>query len=129
MILHSLFKKLRNFLRCYTHKEYFKKITGFIKENKKTFLTVIVIAIFADVLFFKESSDSVIFGYLFLYAILVITAQIKSRFTFLLSLCLLGIMFVDFIISGTSIATEKAAVWFILFLGFGIIHQWKELKY
>ncbi len=103
-----------------------KKITAFLKENKKTTLAMLVLAIFVDIFFVKVSSDVVIFGILLLYGIFVKIFQIKSRRTFLLCLALLAAMFINFLFTGPSIPTEKAAVWLILFLGFGIIQQWKE---
>lgn len=128
MILHSFFDKLRYLLKRYTHKKYFKKITSFIKINNKIFLTILIIAMLVDIFLFKQSSDFIIFGFLFFYSVLVKIVRIKSRSTFLFCLVLLGVMCVDFIVTGTSASTEKVAVWFILFLGFGIIHQWRELK-
>ncbi len=129
MILHSLFEKLGSYLRNLTHKRFLKKITDFIKENNKILLIILIFALLIDIFSLKRNMDFIIFGLLLFYGILVKISHVKSKFTFLLCLALLGVMFVDFIITGTSVSTEKAAVWFILFLGFGIIHQWKELKY
>ena len=128
MIFYSFYKKLEYFFRHYIYKNYLKKIAVFIKENKGIFLTILIFSVITDILLVKESSDFIIFGLLLFYGILVKISQIKSNFTFL-CLTLLTIMFVSFFITGTSVLTEKAAVWFILFLGFGIIHQWQELRH
>jgi FkbM family methyltransferase len=37
-------------------------------------------------------------------------------------------MFLQFLFTGSSIATEKTAVWFVLFLTIGIVAQWIELS-
>lgn len=127
MILHSLLNKL-GYFKHDIRKRYLKEIAVFVRKNKIIFLTILIFGIVDDILFLRESSDFIIFSILFFYGILVKIAQVKSKSTFLLCLVLLGIMFIDFIITGTSVSTEKAAVWFILFLGFGIIHQWRELR-
>lgn len=104
----------------------FKKITIFLKENKKIILALLIVAIFVDTFFVKISSDIVIFGVLLLYGIFIRIFQIKSRRTFLLCLALLVAMFIDFLLTGTSVSTEKAAVWLFLFMALGIFQQWKE---
>lgn len=103
-----------------------KKIAAFLKENKKIVLALLAVSIFVDIFFVKTSSDIVIFGILLLYGIFIKMFQIRSRRTFLLCLALLAAMFINFLFTGPSIPAEKAAVWLILFLGFGIIQQWKE---
>lgn len=103
-----------------------KKATAFLKDNKKTVLTLLTAFILADTLFVKSSSDLVIFSVLLLYGIFIKIFKINSGQTFLLCLALLVVMSVDYLFTGASISTEKAAVWFILFLGIGAIQQWKE---
>lgn len=106
--------------------EKMAKITSFLKENKKIAFALLVVSIFVDIFFVKMSSDIVIFGILLLYGIFIKIFQIKSRRTFLLCLALLAAMFVNFLFTGTSVSTEKAAVWLILFMALGIFQQWKE---
>ena len=103
-----------------------KKIESFLRENKNTVLALVTISIFVDIFFVKVSSDIVIFGTLLLYGIFIKMFQIKSRRTFLLCLALLTAMFINFLFTGSSIPTEKAAVWFILFMALGIFQQWRE---
>lgn len=103
-----------------------KKVTVFLKINYKTTLILIAVFIFVDFFFIKVSSDIVIFGILLLYGIFVKMFQIKSRRTFLLCLGLLIAMFINFLFTGTSIPTEKAAVWLVLFMALGIFQQWRE---
>lgn len=101
-------------------------ILFFLRKNKITVLTLFFVAIFVDILFKKTSSDFLIFSVLLVYLIFVKIFQIKSRRTFLLCLALLAAMFINFLFTGTSVSTEKAAVWLILFFGIGVIQQWRE---
>lgn len=103
-----------------------KKIASFLRENKKTLLTLLAVAIFADILFLDKSSDLIIFGILILYSVFIKMFQIKSKLTFLLCLTLLFTMFINYLLTGTSVSTEKAAVWLVLFLIVGVIQQWRE---
>ena len=108
------------------HVEKIEKMTSFLRENKKIVLALLVISIFVDIFFVKTSSDLVIFGTLLFYGIFIKMFQIESRRTFLLCLALLAAMFINFLSTGTSIPTEKAAVWLILFMALGIVQQWRE---
>ena len=99
---------------------------AFLKRNKTVVLTVIFLGILADILLISGSSDARIFGILFFYIVSIHIYKLKSRLTFIVSLMLLGIMFVEFILSGPSANTEKAAVWLVLFMAVGIIQQWRE---
>lgn len=104
----------------------FKKITLFLIENKKVILTFLIAAIFFDIFIIRNSFDIVIFSILFLYGVFVIMSDLNSKRTFMLCIGLLVVMFINFFLSGTSVQTEKAAVWLFLFLALGIIQQWKE---
>lgn len=103
-----------------------KKIAPFLKDNKKTILTLLVVAIFADILFLNKSSDLIIFNILALYLFFIKIFQLKSKSTFLFCLAFLIMMFFNYLFTGTSISTEKAAVWLVLFLTVGVIQQWRE---
>ncbi len=102
------------------------KIVSFLKENKKTLLTLFVVTILADILFLKKSSDLIIFSILFIYLFFMKILELKSKSTFLLCLVLLSTMFLGYLFTGTSALTEKAAVWLVLFLIIGVIQQWRE---
>jgi len=106
--------------------ESIKKMIAFLKENKKTTLALLAFFIFADIFFVKGSLDIVIFSILLLYVFFLKIFKINSKLTFSLCLGLLSIMSVDYFFTGASISTEKAAVWFILFLVVGVIQGWKE---
>lgn len=103
-----------------------EKIIPFLRENKKTVLTLFIVFIVVDSLRTRLSSDVVIFSALFLYGLFIKMFKIKSTFTFLICLLLLVEMFVAYLFTGASILTEKAAVWLILFFGIGVIQQWRE---
>jgi len=103
-----------------------EKIISFLRENKRTFLTLFVVFIVAVSLSATLSSDVVIFSALLLYGFFIKVFRIKSTFTFLLCLGLLVLMFILYLFTGPSISTEKAAVWLILFFGIGVIQQWRE---
>lgn len=106
--------------------EKIEKITSFLKENKKVALALLVVSIFVDIFFVKLSSDFVIFGILLIYGIFIKVFQIKSKLTFLMCLGLLGAMFINYLFTGASVATEKATVWLVLFMALGIFQQWRE---
>ncbi len=100
--------------------------SSFLKENKRTVLVLLGVFIFGDILFVNISSDFIIFSVLLLYVIFIKIFKIQSGTTFLVCAVLLTIMAVSYLSSFASIRTEKAAVWFILFLVVGAIQGWKE---
>lgn len=104
----------------------FKKILLFLKDNKNTALTLLAVFVFADILFIKRSSDFVIFGALLFYVVFIKIFKIDSKLTFSFCLGLLTLMIIDYLLTQASVSTEKAAVWFILFLTVGAIQRWKE---
>lgn len=103
-----------------------KQIFEFLKQNKKVVLVLLIGIIFVDILFAKTSSDIVTFGVLLAFGICAIAYRLKPRETFSLCLGILGVMFTSFLMSGTSVSTEKAAVWLVLFMALGIYQQWRE---
>lgn len=102
------------------------KIIQILRYYKNAILLAILVAIFGDVFYIAKSSDRIIFSILIIYIACINVLNVKSKFTFFLCMFLLILMFVSYLFSGTSVATEKAAVWLILFLGVGIIQQWRE---
>lgn len=101
--------------------------TNAILDAKIPFLLAIVITgILADILLIPGSSDVRIFSILILYWLAIKIRNLKSQFTFSVGLGLLILTFIEYLVSGPSAETEKAAVWFVLFLLIGIIAKWKE---
>lgn len=103
-----------------------KTLKSFLQENKKTVLTLFVLGILEDIFFRLTSSDLLTFSSLLLYILFVMLYKLKSSFTFLLCLVLLVVVSIDYVFTGASVSTEKAAVWFILFFVVGVVQQWKE---
>lgn len=93
---------------------------------KQVVLTLIVLLIGTDVLFLKGSSDIRIFGILGIYVSVILIYKLSSNFTFFMGLISLSLMYILFLITGTSPSTEKAAVWLFFFLGIGMIQRLKE---
>lgn len=106
--------------------KYFNKALLLLINNKIIVLTLIFLAIIADILLIEGSLDIRIFGILGIYLISIFFYKLKSRLTFLFSLVLLGVIFISFILTKTSASTEKAAVWLFLFLLIGTVQQWRE---
>lgn len=98
----------------------------FLREQRPTILNLVIFAIIADIVFFSTNLDVRLFTILSLYIGCVFFYKLRSTFTFAISLLLLGIMFVTLLITGTSVMTEKAAVWIFFFILVGIIQQTKE---
>lgn len=110
-------------------KNKLKVISGLLKllyTYKTVMLTTIFLSIIADILIIAGGSDFRVYGILVLYILSILFYRLSSRTTFRLSLILLGIMFFEFIFTGTSAKTEKAAVWIFFFLAVGIIQQFRE---
>lgn len=103
-----------------------EKFISLLRENKRTVLTLFAVFIVVESLSKRLSSDVVIFSTLLLYGFFIKIFQIMSTFTFLLCLGFLVLMSVEYLLTGASISTEKAAVWLILFFGIGVIQQWRE---
>ena len=103
-----------------------EKIIEFLRGNKRTVLTLFVVFIVGVSFSKRLSSDVVIFSALLFYGVFIKIFRIKSTFIFLLCLGLLVLMYIEYLITGPSISTEKTAVWLILFFGIGVIQQWRE---
>lgn len=103
-----------------------KALKSFLQENKKTVLTLFVLGILEEIFFRFTSSDLLTFSALLLYILFVKLYKLKSTFTFLLCLILLLVVSIDYVFTGASVSTEKAAVWFVLFFIVGVVQQWKE---
>ncbi|MBI3576836.1 hypothetical protein HY086_02220 [Candidatus Gottesmanbacteria bacterium] len=111
-------------------KTYFIKtkniMTVLLRDYRQVVLTLIVLLIAADVIFPKESSDIRIFGILGIYIAGILIYKLNSNYTFFMGLLSLFLMYILFLITGTSSSTEKAAVWLFFFFGIGMIQRLKE---
>lgn len=106
--------------------KYIRNGLAVLKKNKPTVLVVLLLVILGDIIFIPTNSDVRTFGILGVSILFILFYSLKSSFVFKLCLLLLVAMFFLFVSSGTSVQTEKAAVWFVLFFAVGIIRQWKE---
>jgi len=103
-----------------------KALKSFLQENKKTVLTLFIVGIVGEIFLRLTSSDLLTFSALLLYILFIKLYKLKSSLTFLLCLVLLLVVSIDYVFTGASVSTEKAAVWFVLFFTVGVIQQWKE---
>ena len=103
-----------------------KKVLNMLQRGKQVVLTTIFLGICADILFLKESSDLRIFALLGIYIASIVFYKLSSRFTYILSLFVLVIMYIEFLLTGASENTEKAAVWLFFLMGTGLVQQLKE---
>lgn len=103
-----------------------KKKNDILDAKIPLLLTVVTAGILADIFFIPGSSDVRIFSILILYLLAIKIHNLRSQFTFYVDLGLLILTFIEYLMSGPSAETEKAAVWFFLFLLIGIIAKWKE---
>ncbi len=97
-----------------------------IKKNKQVIITILFLSVIGDIVFMKDSSDIVLFGILIPYIFSVWLLQIKSKITISFTLLLVAIMFIEFVLTGTSEGAEKAVTWFFFFFAIGIVQRLKE---
>lgn len=97
-----------------------------VHENQGVFVGFFGCLISAEVYIYPKSADIRLFSGLALYWALSRIGRLSSIRVLQLSLILFSVMSVSFLFSGTGVQTERIAVWFILFLAFGIVTQWRE---
>lgn len=118
--------KYASMLRKIQKNKYSSLILRVLKKNRVTILTILLLFIAADIFYIPGNSDVRIFMSLLLYGICIFLYNIKSRWTVLICLSLLAILYYEFLLSPGSEKSEKAAVWLVLFLAIAIMQQWKE---
>lgn len=89
-------------------------------------LSIILLIIIADIFYFLQSSDLIIFGVLGVYLITVWIFKLSSQVSFSFALFFLIIMYSLFLLSDNAANTEKAAVWMVLFLAIGVAQKIRE---
>jgi 4-hydroxybenzoate polyprenyltransferase len=102
------------------------KLSNLLKKNKSITLAFTYVAMLADIFVLGQSQDIRLFGILIIYVFSIRFYKLKSRGTFLLALCILGIMFGLLVFTGTSDYSEKAAVWIFFLIAIGIWQKFKE---
>lgn len=112
--------------KIFTKQKFLTKLLQILNENKKTLLFLTMLTVLLDIFFISTSSDVLIFSIIILYSFFSRILSFSSKATFIFCLVILFIMTISYAISYTSVTTEKAAVWLVLFLAVGILQQWKE---
>src|SRR3972149_1772252 len=93
----------------------------FIKENRRLLLTLMFGTVLVDGLLVSVKSDLIFFSLLALYIFFIRMYRLKSNTTFAFCVAVLLVMYTSFLMTGTGVATEKLAVWLVLFMTVGII--------
>ncbi len=101
-------------------------LKNFLQRFQEVILTILILMVVGDIVFLKTQSDLVLFGVLGIYIGCILFYRLKSAATFRFGLFVLGLMSLAFIVSGTSVITERAAVWLFFLLLTGILQQIKE---
>lgn len=111
------------------NKKIRKKISKYIAElrkNRRLIIVVFTLFIIFDSVIISTRTDITLFSFLALYVLGISLLKITSKATFFISLFCAVIMSLAYIVSGTSVITEKASVWLYLFLIVGIVQLWRE---
>lgn len=103
-----------------------KKIRKFVKRGKLGLISIALIAVLIDIFFLAGQSDIKYFGILAIYGFIYWITKFGSIITFLFCIFLLIVLCVYYLLFGTVDATEKIAVWFVLFFAIGVIQKWRE---
>lgn len=104
-------------------KELLKLCTSLLNKNKSVLLTVIRLIVIEDIIFFQTQSDLVYFWILGLYMLATGFYKLTSKETFFFCFFIVALLFIEFVFTGTSEHTEKAAVWLFLFMAIGIFQE------
>lgn len=115
------------FMKTRSLATYQQSIGKWIHANQVVFLAFFTVAVVAEVFVFFVSSDVRLFFGVLLYWYFVRIGKLSSMRTFYLVLTILLITFFSFLANGASTQTERLAVWFFMFFGFGIVQQWREM--
>lgn len=99
---------------------------AFVRRHAQWFLYSFIVLILADVFMLQTYKDVQLFLGIALWYLSVRARAFRSKITFQVVIALLLLMFVSYQISGTSIKTERLAVWLYLLFWFGVIQQWFE---
>ena len=106
----------------------YEVILRILIANQTTFLFALFWFILIDIFMLKFSSDLRIFMSLAAYLLACRIYSFKSVFTFGFCLLLLTIVFFLYVFTSARFMTERASVWFVLFLLIGVLQYWRELR-
>lgn len=96
-------------------------------DMRKFFVVLVVIgAILGEIFLTTHYTDTVLALIIILYLLAGKKFNLSSKDTFIISLCIVLIMFVSLLLKGTSGQTERSAAWLFFFLTIGIIQKIRE---
>lgn len=94
-----------------------------LRNNKPVVITVISLIIIEYVSLIETDSDLITLGILGSYIYVIYFYKLKSKTTFSFCFFVLFLLFVEFVVTGTSVNTEKAAVFLFFFMAIGIVQE------
>jgi len=97
-----------------------------IKQLKPIVLTVLFMLVLADIFLISENSDLFTFAIILVYFFFAFFYSLKSSLLFVTGIFIVFVMFILLLITGTSVSTEKAAVWLFFIILVGILQQFRE---
>lgn len=109
-------------------RKIFEVLQKILIANRTTILFALFGFILMDIFMLKLSSDLRIFLSLAGYLIACRIYSFKSVFTFGFCLLLLTIVFFLYVFTSAGAMTERASLWFLLFLLTGVLQYWRELR-
>lgn len=109
-------------------KFYLQEIRNNLRKFKLVLLTLFFAGVFADVFFLHFPSDWRFLFLIILWAYLTKLYKFRSVVTFKITLVFLGALLISFIFLNDIYSNERIATWIYLFLIFGLVQQFKELK-
>lgn len=104
-------------------RRYLKRGLEILKQNKSAVLTALWMVTIGYIVLFEIQSDIIILGILGPYIISIFFYRLKSTVSFVFCFFILAFMSIEFIFTGVSKHTEKAAVLLFLFKAIGILQQ------
>jgi len=104
-------------------KKLVQRVLFFLKEYKHGVVTVLLMAVIADILFIRYASDPITFSILGLIVVMFKFYQFTSKNIFSLGIIPLVIMSFGFLLDPASFVADKASVWLFLLIGIGIVQE------
>ena len=101
-------------------------VSKFLSQYRQAIQALMGALVVGELFLVKDNSDFRIFMVVAIYLGCIFFLKLTSKFTFLLSLVALSCMYILFLVSQASTATEKAAVLLFFFMVIGIFQQFRE---
>ena len=104
-------------------KNLIQRLLLFLKEYKHGVVAVLLMAMIADILFIRYTSDPITLSILGFIIIMFKLYQFTPKKIFALCTFPLVIIFFGFLIDPASPVAEKASIWLFLLMGTGIVQE------